>query len=227
MLGPNGAGKTTAIRILTGILKPATGKVVVQGVLVTKNPEEIRSKIGVLSQFTAGYKDFSTKDNILLFTSIIGVNKEYAHNKMVDLLTKLDMLDKLDLEFNKLSGGEKRAIGLIRTIISSKDLIILDEPTTGLDIARAKKVRDILRDLVEKENKTILMSSHITSDLEELATHAGILKEGMLIFQGTKQEVIETFAPGDSFENAIIYAFENGYQKEQHNAHEKNELEKN
>ncbi|NHJ84758.1 MAG: ABC transporter ATP-binding protein [Asgard group archaeon] len=210
LLGPNGAGKTTSIRIITGIMKPTEGEIYVQGVDVVKHPEGIRSEIGILSQLSAGYKDFKTKDNILLFTSIAGVENEVAITKMRDLLSKLAMLDKLEQNFGKLSGGEKRVISLVRTIISSKDLIILDEPTTGLDIARAKKVRDIIHDLVKNEGKTVLMSSHITSDLEALATHAGILREGKLVFQGTKEEIIKTYAPGGTFEDAIITAFENG-----------------
>jgi len=210
LLGPNGAGKTTTIRILTGILKPTSGEVTVQGYDVVKDPEQIRGEIGILSQLSAGYKDFKTRDNILLFTSIVGVDREEATLKMHELLNKLDMEDKLDLHFGKLSGGEKRVISLVRTIISSKELIILDEPTTGLDIARAKKVRDIIHDLVIKEGKTVLMSSHITSDLEALATHAGILRDGVLVFEGTKQQVIETYSDNGDFESAIINAFENG-----------------
>ncbi len=212
LLGPNGAGKTTTIRILTGILKPTSGEVYVQGVDVVKNPELVRSEIGILSQLSAGYKDFKTRDNILLFTSIVGVDKLEATIKMEELLRLLEMEDKLDLNFGKLSGGEKRVISLVRTIISSGDLIILDEPTTGLDIARAKLVRDIIQDLVEKEGRTVVMSSHITSDLEHLATHTGILKDGELVFEGTKGEVIQAYAPDSDFEEAIISAFKIGKQ---------------
>lgn len=212
LLGPNGAGKTTTIRILTGILKPTSGEVYVQGVDVVKNPELVRSEIGILSQLSAGYKDFKTRDNILLFTSIVGVDKLEATIKMEELLRLLEMEDKLDLNFGKLSGGEKRVVSLVRTIISSGDLIILDEPTTGLDIARAKLVRDIIQDLVEKEGRTVVMSSHITSDLEHLATHTGILKDGELVFEGTKGEVIQAYAPDSDFEEAIISAFKIGKQ---------------
>jgi len=212
LLGPNGAGKTTTIRILTGILKPTSGEVYVQGVDVVSNPELVRSEIGILSQLSAGYKDFKTRDNILLFTSIVGVDKLEATIKMEELLRLLEMEDKLDLNFGKLSGGEKRVVSLVRTIISSGDLIILDEPTTGLDIARAKLVRDIIQDLVEKEGRTVVMSSHITSDLEHLATHTGILKDGELVFEGTKGEVIQAYAPDSDFEEAIISAFKIGKQ---------------
>ncbi|MHA1630532.1 MAG: ABC transporter ATP-binding protein [Candidatus Heimdallarchaeota archaeon] len=210
LLGPNGAGKTTTIRILTGIMKPTSGEVVVQGINVVEHPEDIRAEIGILSQMSAGYKDIKTRDNILLFTSIVGVDKVVASEKMVELLERLEMADKLDLNFGKLSGGEKRVANLVRTIISSGELIILDEPTTGLDIARAKKARDIIQELVANEGKTVLMSSHITSDLEDLATHTGILKEGELIFEGTKEDVIKQFASDGNFEMAIINAFENG-----------------
>ncbi len=210
LLGPNGAGKTTIIRILTGILKPTSGKAFVQDIDVIKDSDKIRAEIGILSQLSAGYKDIKTKDNILLFTSIVGIDKVIATDRMHKLLSHLEMLDKLELNFGKLSGGEKRVVNLVRTIISSGDLIILDEPTTGLDIARAKKVRDIIKDLVDNQGKTVLMSSHITSDLEDLATHTGVLKEGELIFEGTKDEVIKLFAPTGDFEDAIINAFENG-----------------
>jgi ABC-type multidrug transport system ATPase subunit len=208
LLGPNGAGKTTTIRILTGILHPTSGEVYVQGTDVKKNPQKIRAEIGILSQLSAGYKDFKTRENILLFTSIVGVEETDAENQMIALLDQLDMTDKLDQKFGKLSGGEKRVISLVRTIISSKELIILDEPTTGLDIARAKKVRDIIYNLVKNEGKTVVMSSHITSDLETLATHAGILRAGHLVFEGTKDEVIQTYAPKGDFEEAIIRSFE-------------------
>lgn len=220
LLGPNGAGKTTTIRILTGILKPTSGEVFVQGIDVVSNPELVRAEIGILSQLSAGYKDFKTRDNILLFTSIVGVDKQEATEKMHELLKLLEMEDKLDLNFGKLSGGEKRVISLVRTIISGGDLIILDEPTTGLDIARAKMVRDIIRDLVEIEGKTIVMSSHITSDLEDLATHTGILKDGELVFEGTKEEVIQTYAPGIDFEEAIIAAFKIGNHLNKTKTHE-------
>ncbi|MBN1328779.1 MAG: ABC transporter ATP-binding protein [Candidatus Heimdallarchaeota archaeon] len=210
LLGPNGAGKTTTIRIITGILKPTSGQAFVQGIDVVENSEAIRSEIGVLSQLSAGYKDINTRDNILLFTDIVGINKTEATIKMNKLMMYLDMFDKLTINFGKLSGGEKRVVNLVRTIISSGDLIILDEPTTGLDIARAKRVRDIIRDLVNIEGKTVLMSSHITSDLEDLATHTGILKDGMMVFEGTKSEAIKKFSTKDDFEEAIINAFENG-----------------
>jgi ABC-type multidrug transport system ATPase subunit len=220
LLGPNGAGKTTTIRILTGIMKPTSGDAIVQGIDVVRNPELIRSEIGILSQLSAGYKDFKTRDNILLFTSIVGVDKMEATIKMEELLRLLEMEDKLDLNFGKLSGGEKRVISLVRTIISSGNLIILDEPTTGLDIARAKLVRDIIHDLVKREGRTVVMSSHITSDLEDLATHTGILKDGELVFEGTKEEVIEAYAPGSDFEDAIITSFKIG------NNHTKTEVSK-
>ncbi|MHA1220143.1 MAG: ABC transporter ATP-binding protein [Candidatus Heimdallarchaeota archaeon] len=208
LLGPNGAGKTTTIRILTGILKPTSGEVYVKGIDVVAESEKIRAEVGILSQLSAGYKDIKTRDNILLFTSIVGVDKEEARTQMHKLMMHLDMFDKLDLNFGKLSGGEKRVVNLVRTIISSGDLIILDEPTTGLDIARAKRVRDIIQELVTNEGKTVLMSSHITSDLEHLATHTGILKDGVLIFEGTKDQVIQEYASNGNFEEAIINAFE-------------------
>jgi ABC-type multidrug transport system ATPase subunit len=93
-------------------------------------------------------------------------------------------------------------------VITNKEFIIADEPTSGLDIARAKYIRSIIKDLVENEGKTVLLSSHVVSDLEELAEYCGILVKGKLIFQGKKEEIIEKYAPETrEFEDAIINAF--------------------
>ncbi len=209
LLGPNGAGKTTSIRMLLGLLKPSEGEIFVNEINVSSSPREIRGKIGLLPQFSAAYYDLTSMKNIKFTLELNDIPYEEVQSKMTEYFQTLDITPELlNKPFSKLSGGEQRAICFIMAAITNKEFLILDEPTTGLDISRAKYIRSIIKDLVEKEGKTVLLSSHLVSDLEELAEYCGILKKGKLIFQGNKQEIINTYAPETlDFEDAIVEAF--------------------
>ena len=209
LLGPNGAGKTTSIRMLLGLLRPSEGKISVNGVDVSASPQDIRGKIGLLPQFSAAYYDMTPMKNIKFILELNDVPYEEVSSKLNQYFQRLEITpDLLNKPFSKLSGGEQRAICFVMAAITNKEFLILDEPTTGLDIARAKYIRSIIKDLVEKENRTVLLSSHIVSDLEELAEYCGILKKGKLVFQGNKEEIINTYAPEtQDFEDAIVEAF--------------------
>ncbi|MBY9000950.1 MAG: ABC transporter ATP-binding protein [Candidatus Heimdallarchaeota archaeon] len=210
LLGPNGAGKTTSIRMILGLLKPSNGEIYVNGFNVSENPKSIRGQIGLLPQFSAAYYDLTPMQNIRFILELNNLSFEVVNSKMSKYFEKLDIKpDLLHKPFTKLSGGEQRAISFIMAVITDKEFLILDEPTSGLDISRAKYIRSIIKDLVEEEGKTILLSSHIVSDLEELAEYCGILKQGNLIFQGNKEEIIKTYSPEvNDFEDAIVNAFQ-------------------
>ena len=210
LLGPNGAGKTTTIRMILGLLRPSSGQVYVNGFNVSENPKSIRGQIGLLPQFSAAYYDLTPLQNIKFILELNNLAFEEVNVKMTEYFEKLDIKQELlQKSFTKLSGGEQRAISFIMAAITDKEFLILDEPTSGLDIARAKYIRSIIKDLVEIEGKTILLSSHIVSDLEELADYCGILKEGSLVFQGDKEEIINTYSrETNDFEDAIINAFQ-------------------
>ncbi|MHA1347728.1 MAG: ABC transporter ATP-binding protein [Candidatus Heimdallarchaeaceae archaeon] len=210
LLGPNGAGKTTTIRMILGLLKPSTGEVYVNGFNVSENSKSIRGQIGLLPQFSAAYYDLTPIQNIKFILELNNMSFEDVNEKITNYFEKLDIKQGLlHKPFTKLSGGEQRAISFIMAAITDKKLLILDEPTSGLDIARARYIRSIIKDLVKKEGKTILLSSHIVSDLEELAEYCGILKEGSLVFQGNKEEIVNTYSPETKdFEDAIVNAFQ-------------------
>jgi len=209
LLGPNGAGKTTTIRMLLGLLQPTSGEVVVNGVNVSSEPKLIRGEIGLLPQYSAAYYDLTPMQNLSFILELNNIAYEDVRNALGEYFRTLDIsYELLNKPFSKLSGGEQRSISFIMAAITNKDFLILDEPTSGLDIARAKYIRSIIKYLVEKQGKTVLLSSHIVSDLEELADYCGILKQGKLIFQGKKGEIIEQFAPDTKdFEDAIVNAF--------------------
>jgi ABC-type multidrug transport system ATPase subunit len=209
LLGPNGAGKTTTIRMLLGLLKPSAGTITVNGIDVVSNPKEIRGKIGLLPQFSAAYYDLTSMQNIKFNLELNDIKLETVQPVLSDFFQRLEISSELlNKPFSKLSGGEQRAICFIMSAITDKDFLILDEPTSGLDIARAKYIRSIIKDLSEKQGKTILLSSHIVSDLEELAEYCGILVKGKLVFQGRREEIIEKYAPDTKdFEDAIVSVF--------------------
>ncbi|MHA1668359.1 MAG: ABC transporter ATP-binding protein [Candidatus Heimdallarchaeaceae archaeon] len=208
LLGPNGAGKTTTIRLLLGLLKPTKGKVIVNDIDVSLHSKKIRGQISLLPQFSAAYYDLTPLKNIKFIIELNGIRYEDVLPDLEDFFHKLEITSELlNKPFSKLSGGEQRAISFIMAAITNREFLILDEPTSGLDIARAKYIRSIIRDLADK-GKTVLLSSHIVSDLEELAEYCGVLKKGKLVFQGKKEEIISHFAPSSgSFEDAIIEAF--------------------
>ncbi len=209
LLGPNGAGKTTTIRMLLGLLKPSSGSVMVNGKSVSDDPKSIRGEIGILPQFSAAYYDLTPMQNIHFILELNNISYDDVSASLAEYFRTLDIsYELLNKPFSKLSGGEQRSISFIMAAITNKEFLILDEPTSGLDIARAKYIRSIIKYLVEQQGKTILLSSHIVSDLEELADYCGILKKGKLIFQGRKEEIIELYAPDtQDFEDAIVNAF--------------------
>jgi ABC-2 type transport system ATP-binding protein len=216
-LGPNGAGKTTTIRMLLGLLKPSSGSIIVDGIDVSSNPKEIRGKIGLLPQFSAAYYDLTSMQNIKFNLELNNIKLESVQPTLSDFFSRLEITTELlNKPFSKLSGGEQRAICFIMSAITDKDFLILDEPTSGLDIARARYIRSIIKDLSEVHGKTILLSSHIVSDLEELAEYCGILVKGKLVFQGKREEIIEKYAPDSKdFEEAIVSVFNSKKSDEQ------------
>lgn len=206
LLGPNGAGKTTTIRIILGLLKPTSGSVHVLGVNVSEKPEEIRRKIGLLPQINAGYKNLSGRDNIEFILNLAGRSKTDYTNDLDVLVNRLDLQEIVEKKWSVLSGGEQRALGFIRAILMGDEILILDEPTTGLDLSRASIIRKIIQEQVSS-GKTVLMSSHIITDLEELAEEIIIMKNGKILQSGTRKEILNLYTKNGDLEDALVAAF--------------------
>jgi len=208
LLGPNGAGKTSTIRVILGLLEPQEGTIEVLGRNVSDNEEKIRELIGLLPQTDAGYKSMTAWENLEFLIKLSGQSMGDVADKLQSLLTRLDLTDVIDQDFGTLSGGERRALGFIRAILTGAKFMILDEPTTGLDLARAAMMRKIIQEEV-KTGKTVLMSSHVITDLEELAEEIVIMKNGTVERAGTREEIQEFYAQGEDLEDAIVAAFQN------------------
>ncbi len=117
------------------------------------------------------------------------------------------MEEKIDTSFDQLSSGEQRAVSLIRAVIIGNEILLLDEPTTGLDLERARIVRNLISRL-HGEGRTIMLSSHIVTDIEELAERIAVLKKGAILFYGRKEQLIQKYAPGQNLEQALLEAFD-------------------
>lgn len=207
ILGPNGAGKTTTLRCLLGLLKPESGEIKVYGKNIFDLPEHFRGQISFLPQDDAGYKTLTAKQNIEFFIDLMELDKKKATDQMYELFSMLEMDHVLEQKFSVLSGGEKRALGLIRAVIQNRDLIILDEPTAGLDLERAVKVRQLIQSLAD-EGKTIILSSHIVSDIEQLSNEIIIMKMGKIVMQISKEDLILN-NPGKKLDEIILSVLEN------------------
>ena len=186
-LGPNGSGKTTTIRLLLGLLNPTAGEVTVFGEKMTPNSSGLRKKIGYLPTSPK----FPPKMTPIIYLNyigkIFGMTKTERTSRLSSLIRAVDLLHSASHEIKGFSTGMVTRLGLAAALLNEPDLLILDEPTLGLDPVGRKSTLDLLEKLDSK--KTILVSSHILSDIERICTHIGIINEGKLIYAGTIKEM--------------------------------------
>ena len=180
LLGENGAGKTTLMRMLCGILKPSSGTIAFDGIDVSE--EEYRSILGYLPQDFGYYPEFTAVDFLLYFAALKGIPKAQAKRRVNELLSLVSLEDVGKKKIKNFSGGMKQRLGIAQVLLNNPKLIILDEPTAGLDPKERVKFRNMIN-TIGKES-IVLLSTHIVSDIENIADQVLIMKEGKLIYQG-------------------------------------------
>lgn len=184
-LGPNGAGKTTTVEILESIRKPTSGKAFVLGFDVLKDQEEIKKRIGVLLQDFNTFDRLTVKENIEYFAGM------FKSSVDVDGLIKLvDLEDKRNEQYRKLSGGLKQRLGVAIALVNDPEILFLDEPTAGLDPKARHEVWDTIQELKQK-GKTIFLTTHYMEEAEILADTVTIIHKGKIVAAGTPEELIE------------------------------------
>ena len=188
-IGPNGAGKTTTIRILTTLLEPSSGEATVGGFSVWKQKQEIRGIIGYMPDSFGVYRDMTVTEYLHFFAAAYGIPFRDRKGLVTNLLDLTDLGTKSDALIDTLSRGMQQRLGLARTLVHDPKVLILDEPASGLDPRARIEIREILKEL-RRMGKTILLSSHILSDLAEICNRVGILEQGQLVAQGTLDEVM-------------------------------------
>ena len=210
VLGPNGAGKTTAIRVLTTIFSPTQGSFSVAGVPHTR-PNEIRSRIGVLPE-SAGYPAHQTGEELLRFHGrLYGFSRANAAAVARDLLAEVGLTERARTLVATYSRGMRQRLGIARALVNEPQVVFLDEPTLGLDPAGQRQVLELIRGLAEERGASVLLSTHLLSEVEELCTRVLILNRGRVAAEGTVSEVARMAAaprsarlrvPGERVEDA-------------------------
>ena len=190
LLGPNGAGKTTALRILATLLRPSSGKAVVNGFDVMKSPVSVRRSLGFLSGTTGLYPRLTARETLEFFARLFGMKGKELTRRVQEVIHGLEMESFSHVPCEKLSTGMKQRVSIGRTLIHDPDVLILDEPTTGLDVLAAAGTRDFIQS-AKARGKCVLMSTHIMSEAETLCDRLGILHEGQLLSEGSVEELKE------------------------------------
>lgn len=184
-LGPNGAGKSTTIRMLLGLITPSFGESKIFGMKLSENRIDILRKVGSLVESPSCYGNLTAYENLEIARVMYKAPKEQIDN----VLEIVDLLNAKNKKVNQFSLGMKQRLAIALALIGNPELVILDEPTNGLDPKGIHEMRNLIKELPKKLGVTVIISSHILSEIEAMATHIGIINKGNLIFQGTIDEL--------------------------------------
>ncbi len=187
-IGPNGAGKTTTLKILATLLEPTSGHAYICNYRVGKDNKHIRPLIGYMPDFFGVYEDMRVDEYLTFFAAAYRIKGEKRKRIVDDVLELTDLTGKRDAMVESLSRGMQQRLGLARALVHDPKVLILDEPSSGLDPRARIEMRALLKEL-KKMGKTILISSHILSELQELCNKVGIIEKGTLLFSGSVDEV--------------------------------------
>ncbi len=187
LLGPNGAGKSTIIHCITGVAQPTEGQILVDGVDVVKDYKQARRKVG-LSPQEFNVEFFAPVEDLIDYMGgYYGISKAERDERKEQLLDRFDLQEHREKPFQKLSGGLKRRAILARALIHTPDLLILDEPTAGVDVEQRHELWEYLREM-NKKGKTIILTSHYLEEIQALCNEIAIINHGKIIKEGTKAE---------------------------------------
>ena len=187
-IGPNGAGKTTTMRILATLLAPTCGEAHINGFNVVTSGQDVRRLVGYMPDFMGVYDDLKVFEYLEFFAAAFGIPRKKRQSIVDGVLELTDLQSKRAAVVDSLSRGMQQRLGLARVLIHDPKVLILDEPASGLDPRARIEIRELLRELKRME-KTIMISSHILSELEEICDHVGIIERGQLVFSGTIDDI--------------------------------------
>ena len=191
LLGPNGAGKSTLMRILVTLMKPSSGKVTVNGMDLAKNRREIRSMLGYLPQDFSFFSKLKTYEFLDYAARLAGMKNSAARKSAVDqMLEEVGLFEARDRNANNLSGGMKRRLGIAQALINDPKIIVVDEPTTGLDPEERIRFRNLLS-TISARDVIIILSTHIVGDISSTCYNMALLNNGKLAFAGSPEELVK------------------------------------
>ena len=189
LLGVNGAGKTTLMRMLCTLLKPSEGRILLDEEDIFEMGAAYRKVLGYLPQDFGYYPELTVKDYLMYIASIKGVHRAAARKRVKELLDQVGLSKAGDKKMKKLSGGMKRRVGIAQAMLNHPAILILDEPTSGLDPNERIRFRNLISELAQ--DRLVLLSTHIVSDVESIANEILLMKDGEFLHTGTPEEIIE------------------------------------
>lgn len=204
-VGPNGAGKTTTLKITAGLLSPDSGSVMIDGVDALADNRGLKGKIGYVPDFFGVYDNLKVSEYMEFFASCYGLEGREARMRCYSLLEQVKLEDRADFFVDGLSRGMKQRLCLARALLHDPKLLILDEPASGMDPRTRMEFSAMLKELRE-QGKTLLVSSHILSELSGLCTSIGIIEQGHMVLEGSMEQIIEQV---NSSKPLLIQVFSN------------------
>ncbi len=188
LLGANGAGKTTLMRMIAGIMAPSSGEILYDGIPIRELKESYRDVFGYLPQEFGFYPEFTVKDYLEYVAVLKGLTPKDSKRRIHELLEQMTLSHVRNKKIIKLSGGMKRRVGIAQALLNEPEVLILDEPTSGLDPGERVRFRNLLSEFAH--DRIVLISTHIVSDVEYIATQNAVMKGGKLIARGTTEELV-------------------------------------
>ena len=188
LLGPNGAGKSTLMRVLTTYLRPTEGTVTFDGVDVVDSPNAVRKRVGYLPQDFGVYPDLTAEEFLAYLAAIRGLDRGAADQRIDDLLALTNLQDARDRRLGGFSGGMRQRVGIAQALLTDPDLLVVDEPTVGLDPAERVRFRNVLSSL--GDDRVVVLSTHIVSDVEATASDVAVLADGRLRAHTTPERLL-------------------------------------
>lgn len=195
LIGPNGAGKTTTLKMLCGLLAPTAGKITVNEVNVERQPDEVQKHIGYLADIFSVYGNLKVWEYVDHFARAYKLKSANIDGRVREVIAQVGLESKLDSFVEELSRGMKQRLGIARAIVHDPAVLILDEPASGLDPKARVELKELLKQL-NRQGKTIFITSHVLSDLQEICTSLGVMEKGKLLMVGKIGEVMRSAAAG-------------------------------
>ena len=203
LLGPNGAGKTTTLRVLAGMLRPSAGRTRVAGLDVADHALAVRRRLGFLTSTTGLYPRLTGRELLAYFARLHGLSADRAHARIAALAEALELGPFFDRRCDAFSTGERQRVSIARAVLADPDVLILDEPTAGLDVLASRFLRDFVR--AERDRgKAVLFSTHYLAEAELLCDRIGLLHRGRLLAEGTPAALRAAAGDAPSLEEAFL-----------------------
>lgn len=193
-LGPNGAGKSTTMKMITGFLEPTAGSVAVCGFDIAEDPIEAKKRIGYLPEGAPLYGEMTVFSFLNFVAEIRGMSGEYRKNRIDEVISKINLEAVRHQSLETLSKGYKRRVGVAQALLHDPEILIMDEPTDGLDPNQKHEVRTLIQEMAQE--KAIIISTHILEEVDAVCTRAIIIASGQLLFDGTPKELLEKSETG-------------------------------